>query len=229
MQRFLVRAVILIAVFGTFTVIVRTAFENAPDPDAGLAVVKAPDEPMKEKLSPPPVPDSESTVLDLIGDGETAPPPDAEERLSRALEEDALEEAAIAATEERLEEGVVDPPRGADESAAESAGDQPDGNEAPTAPPAAVAALSPAAADGAFRIQLAAVKPGVERAAWSDLQRKLGRLVADLDVHFQLISTDNGVLVRVQGVGFADEAAAKARCDTIRESGTGCFVVAASG
>jgi hypothetical protein len=82
---------------------------------------------------------------------------------------------------------------------------------------------------GAFRIQLAAVPPGEEHATFARLERRFGAALDGLAPRFQAISTEDGVLVRVQAAGFASEAAAAAQCRRIRAAGGDCFVVAGSG
>jgi hypothetical protein len=89
-----------------------------------------------------------------------------------------------------------------------------------------VAARSPA---GSFRIQLAAVPPGEEQATFARLERRFGDALAGLAPRFQAVSTDEGVLVRVQAAGFASADAASAQCERIRAAGGDCFVVAGSG
>ncbi len=99
-------------------------------------------------------------------------------------------------------------------------------DETPSTATRATAARSGASS---FRIQLAAVPPGEEQATFARLERRFGDALDGLSPRFQAISTDAGVLVRVQAAGFASEGAALAQCRRIRAAGGECFVVAGAG
>jgi hypothetical protein len=73
------------------------------------------------------------------------------------------------------------------------------------------------------------VPPGEEQATFARLERRFGDALAGLAPRFQAVSTDEGVLVRVQAAGFASADAASAQCERIRAAGGDCFVVAGSG
>jgi hypothetical protein len=96
-------------------------------------------------------------------------------------------------------------------------------------PSTATRATAARSAASSFRIQLAAVPPGEEHATFERLEARFGDVLTGLAPRFQAISTDRGVLVRIQATGFASEAAAAADCRRIREAGGECFVVAGSG
>ncbi len=94
------------------------------------------------------------------------------------------------------------------------------------------AALAEAPSDATpvdFRIQLAAVRPGEEHDAFDDLRARYEAILADLSPRFQVFSSEQGVLVRVQAGPLAGEDEAAARCQRVEAAGGECFVVRAPG
>ncbi|MFP4126053.1 MAG: SPOR domain-containing protein, partial [Alphaproteobacteria bacterium] len=117
---------------------------------------------------------------------------------------------------------------GRDATASQEAAEGPGDLAAPELP-ASRRDVAARTASGSFRIQLAAVPPGEEQVTFARLKRRLGDALAGLAPRFQAVSTDSGVLVRVQAAGFASADAASAQCARIRAAGGDCFVVAGSG
>ncbi len=114
---------------------------------------------------------------------------------------------------------AVPPPR---ELAASAATTSP-GHTA--APPAREATRSPAPA-GAVLVQLAAVT--AESAVQPEIARLRSRLAEELGgraLTASRIERDGRSIWRIRAGGFADEAAARAFCDSVRARGFGCLVV----
>lgn len=228
-------------VFGVFVVVVGAALDGAPPADGELPLIEPDERPIKERVALAEI-DAvvpRSSVLDLLAEGDDPETAAAEAlpRLERAL---AGERDADATTVE-LEAADAAADAGDGEPTTEPSTDQPAEVVAPepaSVPPAAETAApretEPAAVAArtgteAFRIQLAAVPPGEEQATFARLERRFADVLGALTPRFQAVSTDAGVLVRVQAGGFATEAAAAAQCERIRAAGGECFVVGAPG
>jgi hypothetical protein len=237
-------------VFGLFFLVVGAALENAPRADGELPLIEPDAAPIKERVA---LPDLDavvprSSVLNLLAE-EDDPEADVPDALA-ALHEGLEERAARAREVERVEAAAAGDgggeaaPSAAPEAAAESPFEtvpRPDRRPATTATatPEAGGAGGDGGAAGrevaarttgeAYRIQLAAVPPGEEQATFDRLEQRYGDALAGLTPRFRAVSTDSGVLVRVQAAGFASEAAATAQCERIRAAGGDCFVVAGSG
>jgi hypothetical protein len=129
---------------------------------------------------------------------------DVEAELERALAGEAEREAAVAEAERALA------------ARAPAAAAVPDRRPAVSGPER-------------FRIQIAAVRPGEEHDAFERLKSRYAAVLGDLSPRFQVFSSDDGVLVRVQAGPLGAEAEAEARCRRLEEAGGECFVVAAPG
>ena len=241
-------------VFGLFFVVIGAALDGAPRADGELPLIEPGDAPIKERVALPDIDQvvPRSSVLNLLAEGDDpeAAAPEALEALQERLAADAAREREAARVERGLETASEDTAAAVrtDGDAREgpfAAVPQPDRRPTPapvepaaggeardgtasgeTGSTAEVAARAPG---GAFRIQLAAVPPGEEQATFARLERRFGDALAGLAPRFQAISTEAGVLVRVQAAGFASEAAAADQCERIRAAGGDCFVVAGSG
>jgi hypothetical protein len=109
------------------------------------------------------------------------------------------------------------------------------GAPASDAPPTAAtetAALSPApapppvAADGEFRIQLAAVRGEADaRRAWDLFAGDLGSVLGGVKPIFERADTTNGVFYRVQIGPFASQQAAESLCERLKQHNASCFVI----
>jgi hypothetical protein len=92
---------------------------------------------------------------------------------------------------------------------------------APEAPPRV-----PIAADGDFRIQLAAVRGEADaRRAWQLFMGDLGPVLADVEPIFERADTANGVFYRVQVGPFASQEAAETLCEQLKQRNASCFVI----
>jgi cell division septation protein DedD len=103
----------------------------------------------------------------------------------------------------------------------------------PTAPAAATAqpakpATQTAAAGGAYRVQLAAVKSAdAAKAAWTKISKANADALKGLSL--KVVKVDrgsDGALYRVQGGPLADRAAADSVCSRLKQKGQACMVVA---
>jgi hypothetical protein len=84
----------------------------------------------------------------------------------------------------------------------------------------------PIAADGDFRIQLAAVRGEADaRRAWQLFMGDLGPVLADVEPIFERADTANGVFYRVQVGPFASEEAADTLCEQLKQRNASCFVI----
>jgi hypothetical protein len=228
-------------VFTLFGVVVSTAFERAPAPGEPLPVVRPSSTDFKEVVVLPPVDAAvpSSTVLNLRAAPDDPEAARAAARIDEALDEKAAEDEALASLEAALDAiAPGEPLPGAVSSPVEVGETEPEtepGTPAALLPaprPAPTPAANPtvaARAEGAFRIQLAAVKPGEELATYARLEQRYPRVLAGLTPRFQAISTASGVLVRVQAGPIESESEAEARCRSVREAGGDCFVVALPG
>jgi len=236
------------AVFGLFFVVVGAALEGAPRADGELPLIEPGPAPIKERVALPDLDEvvPRSSVLNLLAeeDDPEADVPDALAALNEGLEERTAREREV----ERVEAAAA-PEGGSDEAApsAATAAESEASFETVPRPDRRPAAASPAipADDGAeaadrseraartageaYRIQLAAVPPGEEQATFERLKRRYGDALAGLTPRFRAISSESGVLVRVQAAGFASADAATAQCERIRAAGGECFVVAGPG
>jgi cell division septation protein DedD len=83
-----------------------------------------------------------------------------------------------------------------------------------------------AAVDGAFRIQLAAVRDEADaRRAWDLFQVDLGPVLSGLEPFIERADTANGVFYRVQIGSFASLQEAEALCDELKQRNASCFVI----
>ncbi len=234
------------------------ALDGAPRADGELPLIEPGAAPIKERVALPDIDQvvPRSTVLNLLADGDDADAvaPEALAALQQGLDDEAARVRATSRLEDAFEaDSASDAEAPGEASSTTAAGPDERGEQAPFAavakPDRRPATVPPAAADaeavvddtqgepeiaargssGAFRIQLAAVPPGEEQATFERLERRFGDALAGLAPRFQAISTDSGVLVRVQAAGFASEDAASAQCERIRAAGGDCFVVAGSG
>jgi hypothetical protein len=235
------------AVFGLFFVVVGAALDGAPRADGELPLIEAGPAPIKERVALPDLDQvvPRSSVLNLLAeeDDPEADVPDALAALQEGLDERAAREREI----ERVEAAAGGDGGGeaAPAAAPDAAGEAPfETVPRPDRRPPAAARSTPEDDDGdrggngevaartagdAYRIQLAAVPPGEEHATFDRLERRYGDALAGLTPRFRAVSTDSGVLVRVQAAGFASERAATAQCERIRAAGGECFVVAGPG
>ncbi len=84
----------------------------------------------------------------------------------------------------------------------------------------------PIAADGDFRIQLAAVRGEADaRRAWQLFMGDLGPVLADVEPIFERADTANGVFYRVQVGPFASQEAADTLCEQLKQRNASCFVI----
>jgi cell division septation protein DedD len=225
-------------VFTLFGVVVWTSFQNAPPPGGPVPVVRPADAPLKEVVLLPPIESTvpASTVLNLVAEGDDPAADRRAAELDAAIADAGARDrrtAQLEAALDRIAPGEAAP----DADPLETPGATPpataDGAPEPEAPPAPPPAqrttVSAPPGGGEFRIQLAAVKPGEEMTTYNRLQERYPSGLVGLGPRFQAISTDNGVLVRVQAGPLSSEADAEARCRAVRDSGGACFVVPAAG
>jgi cell division septation protein DedD len=91
---------------------------------------------------------------------------------------------------------------------------------------AAPIATPTVAADGEFRIQLAAVRGEADaRRAWSLFMGDLGPVLSDIKPIFERADTANGVFYRVQIGPFANQQAAESLCEELKQRNASCFVI----
>jgi cell division septation protein DedD len=85
---------------------------------------------------------------------------------------------------------------------------------------------APPAAEGGFRVQLAAVR-GEEDAkrAWLLFRDELAEHIGHLTPYFEIASTDNGSFYRVQVGPFTDDDEAQSLCVELKKQNKSCFVV----
>ena len=84
----------------------------------------------------------------------------------------------------------------------------------------------PIAADGDFRIQLAAVRGEADaQRAWQLFMGDLGPVLADVEPIFERADTANGVFYRVQIGPFASQEAAESLCEQLKQRNASCFVI----
>lgn len=92
-----------------------------------------------------------------------------------------------------------------------------------------LAGISPtivAAADGRYRVQLAAVREEEDaKRAWALFQEQLGSLITGLQPYFERAETSNGIFYRVQVGPFAETAEADRVCIELKKQSASCFVV----
>jgi hypothetical protein len=104
-------------------------------------------------------------------------------------------------------------PDGATETAALTAAG------APVSPP-------PVVPDGAFRIQLAAVRGEADaRRAWDLFMVDLGPALSQVEPIFERAETANGVFYRVQIGPFASQETAESLCEELKQRNASCFVI----
>lgn len=231
-------------VFGLFFVVVGAALDGAPRADGELPLIEPPEGPIKERVALPDIDRvvPRSTVLNLLADGDdpVAANPEAVAALEEELATSRARERETARIEAEFERGNAAPGASpAGEAAPTPPAAPPDRRPEPRPAERAAPAAEPDAeterqvaarrSGGGFRIQLAAVPPGEEHATFERLRRRFDTTLDGLAPRFQVVSTDAGVLVRVQAQGFASADAAAAGCARIREAGGECFVVDGAG
>lgn len=92
-----------------------------------------------------------------------------------------------------------------------------------------VTAASPVfqtAAEGRFRVQLAAVRDEKDaQRAWNIFQEQIGPFVAGLEPFFERADTSNGVFYRLQVGPFGEDGEANRLCVELKKQDVSCFVV----
>jgi cell division septation protein DedD len=84
----------------------------------------------------------------------------------------------------------------------------------------------PIAPDGAYRIQLAAVRGQADaQRAWQMVMGDLGSVLAGIEPIFERAETANGVFYRVQVGPFASQEAAEGLCEQLKQRNASCFVI----
>ncbi|MEL6962851.1 MAG: SPOR domain-containing protein [Pseudomonadota bacterium] len=123
------------------------------------------------------------------------------------------------ATDPELTVSRVEPPRAV--SNRSRAVDEPD--------QAVLTAASPifqTAAEGRFRVQLAAVRDEKDaQRAWDIFQDQIGPFVAGLEPFFERAETSNGVFYRLQVGPFGEDGEANRLCVELKKQDVSCFVV----
>jgi hypothetical protein len=105
------------------------------------------------------------------------------------------------------------------------------GTEAPAETSTETAALSPSrappvAADGEFRIQLAAVRGQADaRRAWELFVADMAPVLSGMQPIFERADTTNGVFYRVQIGPFASQQTAESLCEQLKQHNASCFVI----
>jgi hypothetical protein len=100
-----------------------------------------------------------------------------------------------------------------------------DATEVAAVDPAAVL-RPPIAPDGAYRIQLAAVRGQADaQRAWQMFMGDLGSVLAGIEPIFERAETANGVFYRVQVGPFASQEAAEGLCEQLKQRNASCFVI----
>jgi cell division septation protein DedD len=85
---------------------------------------------------------------------------------------------------------------------------------------------SVAAADGAYRIQLAAVRDEADaRRAWDLFMADLGPVLRGVQPFIERADTANGTFYRVQIGPFANQQDAETLCDELKRRNASCFVI----
>ncbi len=85
---------------------------------------------------------------------------------------------------------------------------------------------SVAALDGAYRIQLAAVRDEADaRRAWDLFLVDLGPVLQRVQPFIERAETANGVFYRVQVGPFANLQDAESLCDELKRRNASCFVI----
>jgi cell division septation protein DedD len=83
-----------------------------------------------------------------------------------------------------------------------------------------------AAADGRYRVQLAAVREEEDaKRAWSLFKEQLGPYVSGLQPFFERAETSNGIFYRVQIGPFGETSEADRLCAELKKQNASCFVV----
>jgi cell division septation protein DedD len=94
---------------------------------------------------------------------------------------------------------------------------------------ALVAAASPifeTAAEGRFRVQLAAVRDEADaQRAWDIFQQQVGPFIGGLEPFFERAETSNGIFYRLQVGPFGDDDEAGRLCGELKKQDVSCFVV----
>jgi hypothetical protein len=176
-----------------------------PSEDQGSAAAPSDASPMSAAAT---TATAAATAAPLAPPAPRAPPQKPVPRLSAA--------AATTGTEVR--------PAGARSGAPASAASPPRGTE--TAALAPAPAPPPVAADGEFRIQLAAVRGEADaRRAWDLFAGDLGPVLGGIKPIFERADTTNGVFYRVQIGPFASQEAAESLCEQLKQHNASCFVI----
>jgi cell division septation protein DedD len=123
---------------------------------------------------------------------------------------------------------------GTSELSAPPAGASPTGNNRSVAveqqpDQAVIAAASPVfetAAEGRFRVQLAAVRDeGDAQRAWDIFQQQIGPFITGLEPFFERAETSNGIFYRLQVGPFGEDGEADRLCAELKKQDVSCFVV----
>jgi hypothetical protein len=233
-RRSVLPAIAVVAAAASFGGVIWFAYQEGRE--SGHAgpppVVKADEGPTKVKPDQPgglDVPFQSSTVYDRLG--QPGQKPTAEKLLPPP-------EAPV----QRIQAPPPIPPvqaAGADPASPTALAPQPGAPLRPSAPqPAAgpsplpvpvaeaASATTPAAAGGAYRIQIGSVKTNEAVAAeWARLKHRYPEILGPLKVSGGKVDLPGkGTFYRVQG-GPLDESGAKSACDHLKRQGVGCIVV----
>lgn len=91
---------------------------------------------------------------------------------------------------------------------------------------AAASSVFRTAAEGRFRVQLAAVRDEADaQRAWDIFQQQIGPFVSGLEPFFERAETSNGVFYRLQVGPFGDDSEAGRLCVELKKQDVSCFVV----
>jgi hypothetical protein len=191
--------------------------------DAGGMAVPNQDISVYNELTASPEP-PEAEVLLPPPEAPLAPPAPAEESA-------AIESAEIPSVPAPVP--VDDPAAGSGDEPAETATATPDDPPAPetsaaadTEPAAGDEPVQTAAAAGAFRIQLAAVKSqDAARLGWQKMTKAYPDILGPLTLNVVKVDRGSGALYRLQAGPFADRDTAEAACGKLKQKRQDCLVV----
>jgi hypothetical protein len=197
---------------------------NAPGATAALPAGDA-DAPSATAARPAEDTDTGAAPADESPTGAPAPATAAAAASTRAAPAVPPQKPALAAVAATAATGTEAPPAEASTATPATAPPGPDGSTE-TAALSATRTPPPVAADGEFRIQLAAVRGQADaRRAWDLFVADMAPVLSGMEPIFERADTTNGVFYRVQIGPFASQQTAESLCEQLKQRNASCFVI----
>lgn len=201
-------------------------------PTGDTLTTPAEDEPKSSAQLAPPATLQLPSTAPSVTDAATAAPPTSGEPASQTaaprVAEPAPAGAPASAPEPPVAESLVaaETPRATAATTATEAPARPATPVPPASPATTPRPVLAASFDGAYRVQLLAVRDEASAAgAWSGLQQRHQAVLGPLRSNVQRADVGDATFYRLQAGPFADRSGASSVCEALQAEGADCFVV----